>query len=259
MFQMQPITLQSWPHAILHLKIKSFFLSVEQMVHSDLKGKPVITGADRGVALGASEEAQAWGVTPGMSLMEAAHLCPNLIMLPSDHAAYQYYADRLLEIVQRFTFHIDCCELDEVFVDLSNDAEHGNQAKAKRIHETAVRELGFSIAAGFSLSRPLAKMASQCRKDGGFMAVPGPHIHHLLATVPVEEIPDITPDIVAILRKARCRNALDVAHLPRYRIETILGRAGIPFWSALRGESTGGLPAPLFTPTRTHVNGQYLS
>ena len=57
-----PLTIRSWPRAILHLDADSFFASCEQAVHPELKGKPVITGKERGIVAAASYEAKAKGM-----------------------------------------------------------------------------------------------------------------------------------------------------------------------------------------------------
>jgi nucleotidyltransferase/DNA polymerase involved in DNA repair len=61
----ESITLHSWPRAILHLDADAFFASCEQAIHPELKGKPVMTGKERGIVAAASYEAKARGVTRG--------------------------------------------------------------------------------------------------------------------------------------------------------------------------------------------------
>jgi DNA polymerase-4 len=46
-----------------HADGDSFFVACELSVHPELKGKPVIVGADRGIAVAMSEEAKKLGVT----------------------------------------------------------------------------------------------------------------------------------------------------------------------------------------------------
>ncbi len=55
----QPLTIRSWPQAIIHLDADAFFASCEQAVHPELRGKPVITGKERGIVAAASYEAKA--------------------------------------------------------------------------------------------------------------------------------------------------------------------------------------------------------
>ena len=54
--------------AILHIDGDAFFASCEQSRNPALRGKPVITGKERGIASSMSYEAKARGITRGMSL-----------------------------------------------------------------------------------------------------------------------------------------------------------------------------------------------
>jgi nucleotidyltransferase/DNA polymerase involved in DNA repair len=65
---MQPLTIRSWPRAIIHLDADAFFASCEQALNPEFRGKPVITGKERGIVAAASYEAKARGVKRGMRL-----------------------------------------------------------------------------------------------------------------------------------------------------------------------------------------------
>ena len=65
-----PFMLTSFPRAILHIDGDAFFASVEQAIHPELKGKPVVTGKERGIIACASYEAKAIGIKRGLPLFE---------------------------------------------------------------------------------------------------------------------------------------------------------------------------------------------
>jgi nucleotidyltransferase/DNA polymerase involved in DNA repair len=67
----QPLTIHSWPQAILHVEAYVFFASCEQAIHPEPKGRPGITGKERGIVAAASYEAKAKGVKTGMILIQA--------------------------------------------------------------------------------------------------------------------------------------------------------------------------------------------
>lgn len=77
----QPLTIRSWPRAVLHLDADAFFASCEQAVHPELRGKPVITGKERGIVAAASYEAKALGITRGVSLQDVKKICPDAVIV----------------------------------------------------------------------------------------------------------------------------------------------------------------------------------
>ena len=67
---MEPLTLASFPRAIVHIDGDAFFASCEQSRRPKLQGRPVVTGKERGIAASMSYEAKARGVTRGMRISE---------------------------------------------------------------------------------------------------------------------------------------------------------------------------------------------
>jgi len=78
-----PLTLASFPRAILHVDADCCFASIEQSRNPQYRGKPLITGKERGIVASMSLEARALGITRGMRLFEVKRLCPDVIILPS--------------------------------------------------------------------------------------------------------------------------------------------------------------------------------
>ena len=115
----QPITISSFPQAIMHIDADAFFASCEQAIHPELKGKPVITGKERGIVAAASYEAKARGVTRAMRLFEVKKVCPDVIILPSDYETYSLFSVRMFEILRRFSPDVEEYSIDEAFVDLT--------------------------------------------------------------------------------------------------------------------------------------------
>jgi impB/mucB/samB family len=86
---MQPLCLRAFPRAIIHIDADAFFASCEQAVNPRLKGKPVVTGKERGIASAVSYEAKALGIKRGMTIREIKAICPTVIHLPSDYETYK--------------------------------------------------------------------------------------------------------------------------------------------------------------------------
>ena len=119
-----PFTLSSFPRAVLHVDGDAFFTSVEQSMHPALKGKPVVTGKERGIIACASYEAKALGIKRGVSLWDARKMCPELVVLPSDYETYSIYSKRMFEIMRRYTPEVEEYSIDEGFADVGGRNIH---------------------------------------------------------------------------------------------------------------------------------------
>ena len=108
-----PLTLGSFPRAILHIDGDAFFASCEQSRRPKLQGRPVVTGKERGIAASMSYEAKACGVTRGMRLSEIRKLCPEAVILPSDYETYSLLSKRFFAIVRRYTPDVEEYSIDE--------------------------------------------------------------------------------------------------------------------------------------------------
>ena len=106
-------SLHSWPQAILHIDGDAFFTSCEEVLHPELKGKPIITGAERGIVACASYAAKKIGIKRGVSLRDAKIICPGLVVLPSDYETYSLFSRRMFMIIRRFTPQVEEYSIDE--------------------------------------------------------------------------------------------------------------------------------------------------
>ncbi|MDE2020754.1 MAG: DNA polymerase IV, partial [Patescibacteria group bacterium] len=111
--------LANFPRAILHIDGDAFFASCEQSRDPKLKGRPVVTGKERGIAASMSYEAKARGVTRGMRLSEIRRVCPEVVLLPSDYETYSILSKRFFDLVRRYTPDVEEYSIDECFADIT--------------------------------------------------------------------------------------------------------------------------------------------
>ena len=235
---MRNINIKSWPQAIAHLDADAFFVGVEQALHPELKGKSVITGAERGMVIALSYEAKACGVKRGMPVSEVTHICPDCILLPTDYESCLLFSKRIFTILKQYTPCIEEYSIDEGFFDLTGTRRmHHKDYKeiAKDIQQTIYQELGLSVSIGVSLSKSLAKLCSQLRKPAGITAVKGRHIHLLLNNTPLEKVWGFGPNTVALLQKHGLKTALDFVRKPCEWADRLLGKVGREIWLELQG------------------------
>src|SRR5437763_14741552 len=102
---------------ILHADLDSFYASVEQRDHPQLRGRPVIVGG--GVVLAASYEAKAYGVRSAMGGRQARELCPQAIVVPPRFEAYVEASKGVFAIFDETTPYVEGISIDEAFLDVS--------------------------------------------------------------------------------------------------------------------------------------------
>jgi len=234
-----PITLVSWPQAIAHVDADAFFASVEQALHPEYKGRPVITGAERGIVAAASYEAKARGVKRGVPLSEVTRICPDCILLPSDYETYSLFSKRMFSIMRRFTPEVEEYSIDEAFLDLTGTRRlhhTGYKEIGGQIQETIRNELGITVSVGISLSKSTAKLCSKFRKPAGLTAVHGRHLHLLLARTELAKVWGFGPNTCALLQKHGLKTALNFVERPLEFARRLLGKIGEELWLELRGE-----------------------
>lgn len=235
-----PLSLRSYPRAIIHIDGDAFFASCEQTRRPELKGRPVITGKERGIASSMSYEAKARGVTRAMPLREIKRLCPDAVILPSDYETYSLLSKRLFSIVRRYTPDVEEYGIDECFADLTGLRRTYRTSYveiAKRIKHDLDAELGFTFSVGLAPTKVLAKLGSKWKKPSGLTAITGPDIHRYLNKLPVEKVWGIGPQTTAYLAKQGITTALEFATKTEQWIHDHLTKPHYEIWQELNGVS----------------------
>lgn len=233
-----PFLLPSFPTAILHVDGDAFFASVEQAVQPALKGKPVVTGKERGIISCASYEAKALGVQRGLALHEAQRRCPALVVLPSDYETYSLFSKRMFHIMRQYTPQVEEYSIDEGFADLAGLRRLFRCSYAdiaRRLQAQIQDELDIGVSVGLSLTKSLAKLASKFHKPRGFTAVGGRAIHLFLQRLTLDKVWGFGPNTVQWLTKHGLRTAYDFAVRPEVWARRLLGKIGGEIWNELRG------------------------
>ena len=254
-----PLVLHSFPRAILHLDADAFFAAVEQAMVPSLKGRPVVTGRERGIIACASYEAKALGIARGMTLSDAKRRCPALVILPSDYETYSLYSRRMFTIMRRFTPEVEEYSIDEAFADITGVRRihrASYEQIALRIQETIAAELGITVSVGLSLSKSLAKLCSKFRKPAGFTAVEGRHIHLLLQRTPLEKVWGFGPNTVNLFEKQGLRTAYDFVMRPERWAGRMLGKIGREIWNELRGTAVYTVKTEESAPQATIIKSK---
>ena len=223
---------------VLHVDADGFFAGVEQALNPALRGKPVVTGAERGIIAAASYEAKAMGITRGLQLHEAKRLCPDLVILPSDYEAYSLYAQRMFSILRRFTPNVEEYSIDEAFADLSGCGDVLGcplESVAERLRSAVSSEMGLTVSVGISLSKTLAKLCSKFRKPNGQTLLRREHIPIMLKRTPVAKVWGIGPAGAAKLQALGILTAYDFTRMDEAKVLRLLHKPGHETWRELQG------------------------
>ena len=212
--------------AILHIDGDSFFVSCELTRRPGLKGKPVVTGEERGIATAVNPAAKKLGVVRGMRTREIRKRFPSVVILPSDYVMYAQYARRMYDIVGRYTDRVEEYSVDECFADLTGlvggDSKALNgmsyptyEALVRAIQMDLYRSLGITFSVGLSVNKVMAKVASKWNKPFGVTIIPSGSIKTFLKGLPVGKIWGIGSATTVYLRKLGVTNALELAEKSR--------------------------------------------
>ncbi len=258
---------------ILHLDMDSYFASVEQQANPHLRGKPIVVSGRpdiHSVVAAASREAKRHGIRSGMTTWEAAKLCPSVVFVPGDPDKYETVTRRFVEILVRYTPMVEVYSIDEVFLDVTQEAPRygGPLALARRIQEDFRRELGawITCSVGIAPNKMLAKLAVEKAKPGGIAWIVPEEVPAVLRETPVGAVSGIGPRIAGRLELMGIRTLADLGRYPPARLKHAFGAYGtvlslwgrgldptplLPYWQEEEVKSVGhshALPRALRHP-----------
>jgi DNA polymerase-4 len=210
---------------ILHADLDAFYASVEQVLEPSLRGKPIAVGG--GVVLAASYEAKAFGVSGGMSGRRARELCPQLIFVGGHFKDYQRLGDAAINVLNDFTPLVERISIDEAFADVAGCTHlFGSPAEIATAVRRRVRtEIGLPISVGVARTKHLAKIASQVAKPDGLVVVDPESELRFLHDLPVELMWGVGPATKARLNERGIRTIGQLAQMPGWSLQRVVGRA----------------------------------
>ena len=204
----------------------------------DRRGRPVVTGAERGIIAAASYEAKALGIKRGLQLHEAQALYPDLAVLPSDYETYSLYSQRLFTILRRFTPHVEEYSIDEAFADLQGcDKLLGcaQERVAEKLRDAVRTEMGLTVSVGISLTKTLAKLCSKFRKPDGQTVLRREHLPIMLRRTPIDKVWGIGPASAAKLLARGITTAHAFTLMEAASVIKLLHKPGYETWLELQG------------------------
>jgi DNA polymerase-4 len=208
------------------LDLDAFFAAVEVLKQPKLAHVPFAVGGggERGVVATANYLARKFGVRSAMPGHQARRLCPELVFVKPDMAAYKAMSKRVLEVLLQYTDRVEPASIDEFYLDLTeNIAFQGSASLTLEAIRAELRELGVSASAGISSQKMVAKIASEDHKPDGQSVVPPEQIVQYLAALPLRRIPGVGPKSQERLAAAGFHNVSDIQTCDPQKLQRILG------------------------------------
>jgi len=207
----------------LHIDGDSFFVSCELTARPELRGKPVIVGADRGIAVAMSMEAKALGITRGMPVFKIKKLFPEVVILDHHFDLYRDIAKRLFEILSSYFSEIEEYSIDECFA-LVQPWEVGYFKNERdlliELKKEIQTKLNVSYSLGLGRTKALSKLASKLEKPNGLvMLLSKEDEARALKATPIDDIWGIGGRTVPKLRQLGMQTAYDFVNFSENKIE----------------------------------------
>ena len=135
-----------------HLDMDAFFAAIEERDHPELKGRPLVVGADpaggqgRGVVSTANYPARVYGIHSAMPISTAWKLAeaarrrgrPATVFVRGSHRKYGEVSARIMAILHHYAPVVEEASIDEAYFDLSFTGSYDRAAALARQIKAAI-------------------------------------------------------------------------------------------------------------------------
>ena len=239
---------------IFHIDVNSAFLSWEAARRlkedpqaKDLRLLHAVIGGDEemrhGIVLAKSPSAKKYGVMTGEPLAQARKKCPNLLIVPPDHALYAEYSKKFITILEEVAPIVEQCSIDEAFCDMTGTTRlYGDPVLyAHKLKDRIYNELGFTVNIGISSNKLLAKMASDFKKPNLVHTLFPDEIPQKLWPLPLEELFGIGKATAKRLHSLGFSTIGDLARANKEMLISNFKSQGEYIWASANGIASSSL------------------
>lgn len=223
---------------IVHCDLDSFFVSVERLLNSELKNRPVLVGgkSDRAVVASCSYEARKFGVHSAMPMKMALRLCPEAIVVQGDFDLYSKYSNLVSEIIEENVPLVEKASIDEHYFDLTGmDQFFGCWKWATELRRRIITETGLPISFGMAVNKTTSKIATGQAKPSGELKVDYGTEKLFLAPLSIRKIPMVGDKTYTQLRNMGISKCLTLQQMDAFTLRQVLGENGVSIWKKANG------------------------
>lgn len=229
-------------HVIALVDCDSFFVSCEQSVNPELKGKPVCVMSGRGqCVISRSKEAKKLGIRMGMPYFQIEGQMKKAVFINANHELYCQISEKVMDVLKSFSPKVEIYSIDEAFVELTGLErlyKKNYLEIAQMIRQEVLDKVDIPVSIGVSSSKSLAKLASDKAKkaDEGVFLVGSRKIIPLLEKTSIDEIWGIGKNLSIMLRKHGILTAYELISQDDLWLNKQIGIHGLEMKHELLGE-----------------------
>ena len=220
----------------------SFFVSCEQKVNPELKGKPVCVLSGHGqCVISRSREAKKLGIPMGIPTFKMTKEMKEATLITASHDLYGEISDEVMSVLKSISPKVEQYSIDEAFVDLTGLVrlyKKNYLELAQMIRQEVLEKVDIPVSIGVSTSKSLAKLASDKAKnfEGGVFLVGSRKIEPLLKHTAIEEIWGIGRNLSRLFRQNGILSAYDLVQRSDSWLDKQIGIRGLEMKHELLGE-----------------------
>jgi len=237
---------------IAHVDMDAFYASVEERYHPELRGRPVVVGADpkggtgRGVVTAANYPARKYVIRSALPISRAWRLAeaarrrgqPEAVFVRGNHALYREVSHRIMTIIARGADAFEEASIDEAYLDLSSLAEMERaEVHARTLKKEILEGEGLTCSVGIGPNKLVAKIASDFQKPDGLTVVRPDEVLGLLDGLGIRVIPGIGPKTELFLQQQGLNTVADLRQVELGQLREWLGKGGEDLYRKARGIS----------------------
>lgn len=221
----------------------SFFVSCEQKVNPELKGKPVCVLSGHGeCVISRSREAKNLGIPMGIPTFKMTKdMKEKAVLITASHGLYGEVSEEVMNVLKSFSPKVEEYSIDEAFVELTGLQrlyKRNYFEIAKMIRQEVLDKVDIPVSIGVSTSKSLAKLASDKAKniEGGIFVVGSAKIETLLKNTSIEEIWGIGRNLSKLFRQNGVLTAYELVQKSDAWLDKQIGIRGLEMKHELLGQ-----------------------
>ena len=191
-------------------------------------------GDIHGIVIAKSYECKPYGIKTGTPLKEAIHMCPNLIIIPSDHLFYQQLSQKLKTYLEFKIPVLEQYSIDEFFGDLNGWVKNSDTLEfIKDLRDDIKEKFDLPITIGASKSKWIAKLITDRIKPFGVYALEENKVLDYTQDIDVNDFPGIGRAISKKLADYRVKTLGELRARPN--LLYLYGKTGVELYERICG------------------------